>query len=401
MEKAPNINFNYFSLVAVLLRVGMLHYGTVQDRKYGLKYTDIDYTVFSDAAKLVSKGKSPYERPTYRYSPLLALMLTPNSRQGPLFGKILFIIFDILTGLMIRFINRNRPIKQRIISVFIWDLNPFVINISTRGNCDSIISFLIILTIACISMGFEVFGAVIYGIAVHFRIYPAFFALSIIVLMKRNSLRFGFISFLVFIVITFIFFSIYRAPFLEETYLYHLHRVDFRHNFAAPWYPNYVFDSPNMIWGICRILIVVALSIKAKYLEYTWAAITMVFIAYNPVCTVQYFDWLFCLLAIIPDVFLDKNVIISLVSWALSHIVWLLVAYKLEFQGENRFSVLWVCSIIIFAAANYLIFSLIGFPRTQTIMQMHPGLKPMEQPQLRVNLAKEKREKRKFKKKIE
>lgn len=379
----------------------MLYYGTIQDQKYGLKYTDIDYTVFCDAAQLISKGRSPYERPTYRYSPLLALMLTPNMKQGPLFGKILFVIFDILTGLMIRFIVRRRPVKQRIIAEFIWDLNPFVINISTRGNCDSIIAFLVVLTILTLSLGFPTFAAIIYGFAVHFRIYPAFFALSIIFLMKRGSIYFGFISFLVFLVLTFVFFAIYGAPFIEETYLYHLQRIDFRHNFAAPWYPNYVSSSPNMIWGICRILIVIALSIKGKFIEYSWAVITLVFIAYNPVCTVQYFDWFFCLLAIIPDVLLEKRVIIGLVSWAVSHVVWLLVAYKLEFEAENRYTSLWCCSVVIFVAANYLIYSLIGFPRQETILETHPGMKSMPQPPQKVNTAKEKRQMRKLKKKID
>ncbi|GAB2293312.1 hypothetical protein Dimus_027514 [Dionaea muscipula] len=48
-----------------------------------VRYTDVDYLVFSDAAMLMSSGKSPYQRTTYRYSPMLA-------RLHHSWGKFLF-----------------------------------------------------------------------------------------------------------------------------------------------------------------------------------------------------------------------------------------------------------------------------------------------------------------------
>src|SRR6202161_1340819 len=44
---------------------------------------------------------SPYRRETYRYTPLLALLLTPNEWLHPSFGKYLLAACDILKGVLI------------------------------------------------------------------------------------------------------------------------------------------------------------------------------------------------------------------------------------------------------------------------------------------------------------
>ena len=57
-------------------------------------FTDYDYKVYADAALY----DNPYDRHTYRYSPVLALMVGPTFKMHQNFGKVLIAFFDVIAG---------------------------------------------------------------------------------------------------------------------------------------------------------------------------------------------------------------------------------------------------------------------------------------------------------------
>lgn len=53
------------------IRLVLIVYGELQDRYMRVKYTDVDYDVYTDAARELAAGNSPFDRTTYRYTPVL------------------------------------------------------------------------------------------------------------------------------------------------------------------------------------------------------------------------------------------------------------------------------------------------------------------------------------------
>ncbi|RCI08044.1 hypothetical protein L249_7842 [Ophiocordyceps polyrhachis-furcata BCC 54312] len=274
-------------LTAALLRLSLLLYGTWQDRNSSVKYTDVDYLVFTDAARFVlqpqhrqatstassspsssssssssSAFQGPYTRETYRYTPLLAWLLLPTTSIF-IAGKILFALSDLLAGYLLLRILRTR--KETVASAShasayaaLWLWNPMVAAISTRGSSEGLLAVLTLAVLWAVETRRVTMAGLVLGLAVHFKIYPFIYAPAIVWWMDDEHMRrqvkptrhspslissvvgfcspdrlwLAFISLATFMGLNLLMYSIYGEPFLVHTYLHHITRIDHRHNFS-------------------------------------------------------------------------------------------------------------------------------------------------------------------------
>lgn len=181
---------------AILLRAVLFFYGLWQDANSPMKYTDIDYYVFTDAARFAVRGHSPYDRETYRYTPLLAWMLLPTTWSSTWFsfGKVIFAIGDVVTGWFIVLVLRSSykmDVEQALKFASIWLLNPMVATISTRGSSEGLLGVLVITLLWAITQRKISLAGVLLGLGVHFKIYPFIYAPSIIWWLDDEHLGLG------------------------------------------------------------------------------------------------------------------------------------------------------------------------------------------------------------------
>lgn len=199
---SPSLITSFFTkplpvyLSAAILRVVLLVYGLWQDANSPLKYTDIDYLVFTDAARFVSRGQSPYDRETYRYTPVLAWLLLPTAHTtgNPLWdvvwfssGKVLFAVADLVAGwLLVRLLTMEGVGKKAMDATTarkfaaIWLLNPMVATISTRGSSEGLLGVLVTALLWAVLARRVTLAGLLLGFGVHFKIYPFIYAPAIV-----------------------------------------------------------------------------------------------------------------------------------------------------------------------------------------------------------------------------
>ncbi|XP_033755931.1 GPI mannosyltransferase 1-like [Pecten maximus] len=376
--------------LSVIGRIALMWYGEWQDRTMAVKFTDVDYYVFTDAARLVHQNMSPYYRPTYRYTPLLAWMLQPNVFFMQMFGKLLFILFDVMTGYLIYSLLRSQGFKERLCTVCacFWLLNPLTATVSCRGNAESIMTFLVLLTLRLLQGRRYVLAAISYALSVHFKIYTITYAMPVYFMLNeekllnldrkghrleqciaymwpnRRRLMFGAVVTIVLLALTGLYYHWYGWTFLDNTYLYHIGRKDIRHNFSPYFYLIYLTtESPHssvlaLMVFIPQLILLVTFSIKFySDLPLCWFLITFVFVTYNKVCTSQYFLWYLCLLPVVlPNLCMSVKREVALIAlWFIGQGLWLLPAYGLEFEGFNTFIYIWSAGLVFFFINVYIV----------------------------------------------
>jgi phosphatidylinositol glycan class M len=375
------MNFSTIVIIALVMRLVLIIYGEYQDAHYSVHYTDIDYHVFTDAAQFLHNGGSPYQRATYRYTPLLALILVPNLTLHQTFGKLLFSACDIGCGTFIYKILRHSKVSATTSTRLsaLWLLNPLVANISTRGSAESILGVLVLATAYTLLTKRLTLSALLFGLAVHVKIYPIIYAWPIWLFLDnrflygsaaktpfitRPRLTYGFTAATVFLGLNVWMYALYGYEFLHETYLYHVTRQDHRHNFSPWFYVLYLTAGHEssllrLVAFVPQFLLVTVVGYTFyKDLVFAWFMQTVVFVAYNKVCTSQYFLWYLCMLPIIlPRLnipFLYKGLTL-LVSWILAQALWLNFAFQLELRAINTFPLIWLSSLTLFIVSNWCI----------------------------------------------
>lgn len=228
-------------MYSIIIRLVLIAYGEIQDQVSEVPYTDVDYRVVTDGAQHIYNGRSPFNRHTYRYTPLLAIFLLPNIYLHRCFGKILFAAFDLVIAVIIKliivdeynllvfnqsnsiedakkkFFNGTSTAKTKIrlsnskketsskwfsssdrlkfermgnFSAYVWLYNPLTMVIATRGNGDAITCALVLMSIFYLLKIQEssqkekeneknvIMCGLFHGLAVHFRLYPIYFSLA-------------------------------------------------------------------------------------------------------------------------------------------------------------------------------------------------------------------------------
>ncbi|ODV90163.1 glycosyltransferase family 50 protein [Tortispora caseinolytica NRRL Y-17796] len=381
------MQFSHILYLSILLHAALLLYGIYQDSVSDLKYTDIDYYVFTDAARYVYNGSSPYMRETYRYTPLLAWLLCPTVYWFT-FGKVLFCIGNIIAGILLyKTLCRRLPATVAANYSALWLLNPMAAQISTRGSSEGLLDAIVICSLYLFESGNLTWSALVTGFAIHLKLYPIIYVpaylwaisdkpivdLPLLSLVNRERLKFITNVVLSFSALTTVMYAIYGWPFLLHSYIHHFSRLDHRHNYSvynellmlagAPSTSNILHSQQYRSLAFIPQLILSGVLLPLAYAKSNLSKClflqTLIFVAFNKVCTAQYFLWYLVFIPLVlPNTLMarKRSILLGAVAlWVAPQALWLVQAYKLEFLGEQTFFpelfgaeiVMFICDTVI------------------------------------------------------
>lgn len=225
-----------------------------------------------------------------------------------------------------------------------------------------------------------VLAPVLLAGAVHLKIYPAVYAAPVAVHLYLSScraghsgvsavLRWGVVCAIAFVLITGAVWAVWGTPYLEHSWLYHLTRIDHRHNFSPYFLPIYlssVYSSPlSALPGTMSPLLSFApqmLAVAASAILSAWDVPlallvgTHAFVHLNKVLTSQYFLWYLTLLPIVlpRTQWTVSRAILALTIWLGSQALWLAAAHQLENHARDTYVLTWALGVVM-VLANALV----------------------------------------------
>lgn len=385
-----------------LIRLLFIVYGEHHDKTNTLKYTDIDYHVFTDASREIAAGGSPFDRHTYRYTPFLAWILLPNVYINFTFGKLLFSALDCVAAKLIYelLIQDGQSKLTALKCSFIWLYNPLVIGVSTRGSAEAIMAVLVLLTLYMMKLRLYLLAGLFLGMSVHVKLYPLIYSLPLYLSLTSDfhqhwgwrrlmptysKMRLVVGSLTSFFGLTGLGIAMYGEQYIEEAFLYHLTRTDTRHNFSIYFYLLYIgadFHIPGLSVATFGPQIILLFALGYKFgncadVPFAMFTQTVVFVTFNKVVTSQYFLWYILLLPIIvPRLKLTwQKATLLCVLWVAAQASWLLPAYLLEFHAINAFVPIWLEGIAFFCCNVGVLMALISSYTTRITSHHHSSRK--------------------------
>lgn len=270
------------------------------------------------SARLLDAG-SPYERVTYRYSPVFAFMLLPDALLGShSIGKLFFSAFDIALGATMARLGLSRGLGEDAHLVAVaWLANPIAIGICTRGSSDAIVAAMVAIAIDLADSKLPIMAGAVLGVAAHVKLYPIIHLPAFVVHFVSAETN-GFskactcaASAVAAFLVTSVAACCAYNEYLDEALLYHIRRVDHRHNFSPFWFPIYLALHASVrrnVIGLAPFVLhaasqaaTIACLARRDVVVCVFAQ-TLLFVAANKVSTAQYIVWWlpFALLAAAP-----------------------------------------------------------------------------------------------------